>query len=207
MSIKISSNNKKIVVSAKSDLLGNIHYTKNLNLNKDGYVELSSRTISVFSELNSANLRLPVAFGRKSVFQTSVDYFVTTAGQKGYWLTLIDSGNTLNVDVSAGVATLDSTTNGCWFQNLWTYTNDTDFFTRSAISDAGTTTDRGNLTSGKEHPIATFVNKNSLTIGDGNTVKLYDTSYSNTKTLTLLSEFEVVGLSYSNKSMGFIVIL
>lgn len=204
-----SRETKQHSIPNNSDLFGTIYYTKNVNLDEEGYIKLSSRAVSLFAENDgtNANLRLPVAFGRKSIFDTSIDYAVTTAGQKGYWLTLANSGNTLNVDVGTGVATLDENSHATWFLNLWTITNNTDFYSKADLTDVATYTDRGNLTTGKAHPIETFKNRNTVCIGNGNVVSQFNSSYTSTTDLTLLSDFEVVGLKYVNNKMGVIAML
>jgi hypothetical protein len=204
--IKIPENGKYGIPN-NSDLFGNIWYTKNINLNEDGYIKLSSRAVSLFSELDVANLRLPVAFGRGNLFQSpdSIDFAITQAGQKGYWLTLLETGNTLNVDVGVGVATLSVDSHGAWFQNLWHITDPTELYTKAGLADSQTYTARSaSLTTGKVHWLEVFKNRNTICVTNGNTIKQFDSSYAASIILTLPADFEAVAMSYSNNSMGIV---
>lgn len=208
--IKIPTSSKKHTVSNDSDLFGTIHYGKNINLDEKGYVKLSSRTVSLYSEIDDTSVRLPLAFGRGSLFSTSTDFAITQSGQKGYWATLAETGITFNTDIGTNAPTLSVDSHGKWFHNLWVVTSDTDFFTKADLTDTATYTDRGNLTSGKAHPIEVFRNRDQICFGDGNTVKMYSESggtFTLVTTLTLPADFEVVGLAYSNNKMGIITML
>lgn len=206
--IKIpSQSTRKHTVATSSDLFGTIHYGKNINLDEEGYIKLSSRTVSIFNEGDVPNLRLATAFGRGALFtnpEISVDFAITQAGQKGYWLTLLANGNTLNVDVGTGVPTLTSDSHATWYKNLWTVTSDTDFWTKAGISDNETYTDRGNLTTGKVHFVEKFSSRNTVCITNGNVVSQFDSTYSASVDLTLPTDFETIALAYSNYSMGVI---
>lgn len=208
--IKIPTSTKKHTVSNDSDLFGSIHYAKNINLDEKGYVKLSSRTVSLYSEIDDSSVRLPLAFGRGSLFSTSTDFAITQSGQKGYWCTLIETSITFNPDIGTNAPTFSEDSHGKWFHNLWVVTSDADFFTKASLSDTATYTDRGNLTSGKAHPIEVFRNRDQICFGDGNTVKMYSESggtFTLVTTLTLPADFEVVGLAYSNNKMGIITML
>lgn len=211
MTTKIPNENKKHAVATNSDLFGTISYTKNINLDEEGYIKLSSRSVSLYSENDgtNTNLRVPTAFGRGNLFTGSVDYAITQSGQKGYWLTLLDSGNTLNVDVGTGVATLTTDSHGCWYQNLWHVTDATELYTKAGLGDSQTYTAKSaSLTSGKVHFIEVFKNRNTLCITNGNGVKQLNSSYSaaSIPQLTIPADFEAVAMQYSNNKMGIIAI-
>lgn len=209
--IEIPGQSKKYSVPNNSDLFGSLHYTKNINLDEDGYLKLSSRTVSIFNQKDTSNVRLPVAFGRKSDFYSvppSVEFALTQAGQKGYWLILQDTGDNLNVDIGTNAPTLTTDSHGCWFQNLWTVTDDTELYTKADVTDVATYTARSaSLTSGKVHFVEVFRNRNTVCVTNGNTVKQFNTSYSASTTLTLPTDYEAIGLSYSNNKMGVIAML
>lgn len=209
--IEIPGQSKKYSVPNNSDLFGTLHYTKNINLDEDGYLKLSSRSVSIFNQKDTSNLRLPVAFGRKTdstSILSDVDFAVTQSGQKGYWLILQDSSNNLNVDIGTNAPTLTTDSHGCWFQNLWTVTDDTELYTKASITDVATYTARSaSLTSGKVHFVEVFRNRNTVCVTNGNTVKQFDSSYSTSTTLTLPTDYETVGLAYSNNKMGVIAML
>lgn len=202
MVIKIPTSSKKHSVSTNSDLLGTINYTKNINLDREGYISLSPRTVSLFSEKDNANVRLGTAFGRKSTSESSTEFAVTQAGQKGYWFFLAEDGLSYSVDIGTGVATLTEDSHATWYQNLWTITDDANFYTKASVADVATYTDRGNLTTGKVHFIEVFRNRGTLCITNGNVVSQFDKTYTASTDLTIPTDFEAIALAYSNNKMG-----
>lgn len=192
----------------KSDVLGDIWYTRNIDATEQGYLKLSSRAVSLFNEKDTGNVRLPLAFGRGSEFANSIDYAITQSGTRGYWLTLLPTSITLNVDSGTGVPTLTNDSHGVWFRNLWHVTDDTELYSKASIPDTATYTARSaSLTSGKAHPLEVFRNRDTICVGNGNTVKQFDNSYSASTTLTLPTDYEVVKLAYSNYQMGVLTVL
>lgn len=199
--IKIPSNTNKYAVSNTSDLSGNISYGRNINLDEEGYVKLSSRSISVLSEKDdNADVGLPVALGRYGSIDGTLSFNVVTS----------DKEFTLNIGETALSGTEDGSSpqfllgsHARWYRNLWTVSEINDFFTLSG----GTYTDRGNLTTGVPHPVEVFRNRDTICIGDGNTVLQFDNTYSSSTTLTLSTDYEVTKLAYSNNRMGIITSL
>lgn len=201
--ITIPGDSKKHSVSSGSDLLGTIHYTKNINLDEPGYIKLSQRMAQLQSEKNDANMELPIAFGRTAAASTvafhvvtSEDPFDVSIGTTAVAVTEDTASNNPNY-------TLDS--HGRWFHNKWISTDDNGIYILDGSTwDAG---DTSTLTTGKAHPIEVFRNKDRVCFGDGNTVKSFSESGGTltlNKTLTLPSDFEVIGLAYSNYKMGVI---
>jgi hypothetical protein len=215
MTIKIPGINKKHSIPNNSDLFGTLHYTKNINLDEEGYIKLSSRMVSIFNQSTTSNIRLPLAFGRKSVFSTSTDFVDVQNGTSAFWLTLAETAITANIHVGTGVATLTEDSHGTWYKNLWHITDDNDIFWLDDVTDTATYTEitdgsPANLTSGVVHFLEVFRNKNALCCTNGNTVNLYTESsgtYTLDQTLTIPADFETVGLSYSNYQMGVIAML
>ncbi len=218
MNIKIPTNGK-ITIPNNSDLFGNIWFTKNINLDEEGYMKLSSRVVSLASERDISNLRLPLAFGRKSVFSLpsrSTDFAMVQSAIKGYWVTITETGTTFNPDVGTGAPTFTEDSHGIWYKNLWHVTNDTDLFYKEGIEDVQTYVEitdgtPANLTSGKVHFLEQFRSKNAICVTNGNTVNLYTEdgshNYSLDVTVTLPADYEAVALSYSNTKMGIICLL
>ena len=216
MSFKSPTDTKKHSIPNNSELFGTIHYSKNINLDDEGIITLASRAVSIQNEASTANLGLPVAFGRKSVFASSVSYAMVQNRQKAYWVTLAESGITFNVHIGTGVATLTADSHGCWYKNKWHITDDDDIFWLDDITDIATyteiTTGGGlpNLTSGKAHYLEVFRNKNALCVTNGNKVQAYTESsgtYTATTTLTIPDDYEAIMMKYSGYRMGIIATL
>ena len=197
--IRLPSDTKNYSVSNASDLKGTVWYTKNLNLDEEGYLKLSSRTVSVLSERDYANANLVTAFGRTSSGSNAIFNLLTT--DRAYTLTIGETALSATQDSASPQFSFDS--HARWYQNLWTSSETNDFFTGSGAS----WTDRGNLTTGKAHPVEVFRNRNTICIGDGNTVLQFDNTYTATTTLTLPPDFEVVSMAYANNRMYVLTML
>lgn len=207
--IKIPNSGQHSVPN-NSDLFGTLWYTKNITLDEEGYLKLSPRAISIQSEKDTTNIRLPVAFGRKNS-NTSIipqtEFALTQSGTKGYWVVLSEGGINFNVDIGTGVPTLSADSHGKWYRNLWHVTDDAALYSKAGIADVQTYTSRAALTTGKAHPIEVFKNRDTICVGNGNVVKQYTNAYAASTDLTLQTDFEVIGLSYSNYQMGVLTML
>lgn len=197
--IKIPSDEKKIIQSDSSDLFGNLFYTKSINLDEKGYIKLSSRTVAIKSEDGDTDFDLPISFGRKG----TGDFYVVTSDSP-YIIASSNTALSITKDTDTGGDTPPSTISndgtGTWWQNRWYVTTQTKLYYKTVAS--GDWTDTGLTLGSNAHPLEVFVNKTYLAIGDGNTVKLYDTSHSLIITLTVPADFEVTGLSYCNNKLG-----
>jgi len=60
MSFIIPTTEKVFSITNKSDVGGNIWYTKNITFDKKGYIKLSTRTASLQSELEDSDFDIPV---------------------------------------------------------------------------------------------------------------------------------------------------
>lgn len=200
MTIKIPQNGK-FSQPNNSDKFGNLWYTKNINLDEEGYIKLSPRSVSLQNSITDTDLGLPLAFGREA---NGVYNIVTS--DDSYEIVL--SNNALTVaddDGTSTPATHSFDAHGAYFNNKWYATDTDDLFSRDPSN--GNWTDVGNLTSGKIHVLEVFANKNSLAVSDGNTVLLKNTSDTTTVTLTIPASFEVNGLAYNNNRMGISTLL
>lgn len=200
--IKIPSSTKRIIQPNNSDLFGNLHYSKSINLDEEGYIKLSSRAVSLISEADDSNFDLPASFGRWS----SGSFTIATTDNP---YDLILSTDTISIardtDSDGDAApSMSFDTTGVWFNNKWHITTATKLYNKTIGTGNWDDTSITGLTSGVYHPLEVFRNKNNLAVGNGNTVRLYDTSYSLIKTLTLPADYEIVGLKYSSYKLGII---
>jgi hypothetical protein len=181
-----------------SDLFGNIWYTKNMNFDEEGYAKLSSRCVSFKSEKDDSAFDIPVSFGRDGL-----EFHIVTTDSP-FDLSLTESNFSITEDINTDnpVLTVDSW--GKWFQNRWHATTATEIW----YTTGGAWTDTAvSLTSGKVHAMEVFRNKNTLAVSNGNTVLSLSTAYATNFTLTLLPDYEVIGLAYSNAKMGIVTML
>ena len=199
--ILIPQKDKKFSQTNLSDTTGNIWYTKNMNFDEAGYIQLSSRAVSVYSKDEGTYWGYPLSIGR---YNTTGKAYIVTSG---------NTDHTYDIDLSNGglIVSGDSTTGGnrptgsnnnrgVWWQNKWHVT----YNTGMAYNSAGTWTDTGiSITTGYAHPLEVFRSRTTLCVGNKNVVKQYTTAYaSSTADLTLPSDYNVTGLAYSGEKMG-----
>ena len=199
-------NQGKYVIPNNSDLFGDIWVTKNVNFDEEGYLKLAPRTVALQSNKSDVTMGLPLAFGRINYLSFKL---VTDANP--FDLTIADTGViiTQDIDTNAPATTINS--HGKWYKTIWHIT-DTDDLWRTDDSSYTEITDGtpANLTASVTHFIENFRSKSAICVSNGNTVNLYTESsgtYTLVSTLTLPSDFEVVGLSYSNYQLGIITVI
>ena len=197
--LKIPTQDNRFIQSGKSDLLGNIHYTKNINFNESGYAKLSSRSVAIQSEKDDSNFDLPISYGR-----SSIGWNVVTA-DKPWYFGLINSAFASQQDADTAAPQMSFDSWGTWWQNKWHAIKD-NLTTASLFSKTTTVwTERfTSITSGYAHPIEVLRNSNTLCIGNGNAVIQINTSWvvSTLSQLSIPADFEVIDIKYSNGKLG-----
>lgn len=184
-----------------SDRVGSLAYTKNINLDRKGYIKLSPRTVNIFDDreelANSSDtdFSFPVAFGRYD----DGDFRLATTDEP-FNISISDTDKTIAEDSSSNNPNLNFMSHGVWWQNR--FHESTDTVVNYNSSGTWTASAITGLTSGKRHYMAVFASRTQLCVSDGNVVKQYDTSYANTTNLTIPSDYEVTGLAYNNSRMA-----
>jgi hypothetical protein len=199
--ILIPNKDKKFSQTNLSDTSGNIWYTKNINFDETGYMQLSSRAVSLYSAEEGTYFSYPLSIGR---YDTTGKAYVVTAGATDhtYDIDLTNGAVTVNGDNTTGGnrPTGSNNNRGVWWQNKWHVTYNTGMVTNSS----GTWADTGiSLTTGYPHPLEVFKTRATLCVGNKNVVKQYTTAYAgSTSDLTLPSDYNVIGLAHSGEKMG-----
>jgi hypothetical protein len=198
--LKIPDDNHGIQILQKSDLFGNIWYTKNIDLRNSGYIKLSSRVISIKNQKDDSSFSLPNSFGR-----TGTGQFYVGTQSKPYVAQIQTTSITVNEDAITNEPPLTIASRGKWWQNFWHETTVTDFRYRLNNS-TWTIVANGDLTSGKLHPLEVHRGRNTMCVGNGNVVLQYDVNYvhNSITDLVLSTDYEVVDMSYSNDRIGII---
>ncbi len=197
---RIPSTDKKFTITNTSDVSGNIWYTKNVSFDEDGYIKLASRTVALQRETDDTDFDVPTGFGRTSIS----NFLVATTDQPWILNYAPSTGLTSQQDEDAtNPGSLSEYSGGTWWQNRWYVTRTDALYYKSS----STWTSAGvSLTSGVPHPIEVFRNKTTLVIGNGNAVKQVNTSHATSTfaQLTLPSDYQVIGIKYSNNKVGII---
>lgn len=194
--IKIPAKDKKFSQPNTSDMFGNLWYTKNINLDEEGYIKLSPRTVSIVSQEDNADVGRVTSFGRN----TSGFYAVGSNDA----LLITSTPTSLSTIADPGAScptTFSDDSNGVYWQNRWYATTATALWYKTISSGAWTNTGI-TFSNTADHTLEVFRNKESLCVSDGNTVKLINTSHSVTVTLTIPADYEIIGLSFNKDQIG-----
>lgn len=195
--------NGQWTVTYNSDKLPDLSVTRNLTFDKEGYLRLSKPVTSYFSEVDDADFGLPLFWG---YMFSGVYYGLTDESQFEIDLRegaiAVEQTDDLNAPENA--AGFGSRAGACIFNNLLSFATSDDLFTHPMGAFGNDWTDRNISASigSDKHPLCNFVSENSIAIGDGNEVKVFNTSYTLSETLTLPSEYEVTGIAYNNNYIG-----
>lgn len=195
--IKIPDDTKKFSVPNSSDLFGNIHYTKNINLDEEGYIKLSPRTVMLGSSEATSGLDTPYNYGR-----TTSGNFIVTDGDSQTNVALNATGPSITVrSGDTGYPGSDFYSSGKFWQGLWFTATNTKLYSVSST----TWTERfTGLASNVPWPIEPFINRKTLCIGSANTLYQINTSYSATTNLVIPSDYQIVNIAYNAGRMGII---
>lgn len=198
MTFKIPDNSKRFIQTNKSDLSGNVWYTKNINFDEEGYFKLSSRAVSLQSLEDDSDFDIPLSYGRTG----TGSFRLVTADAPWTMNANQINGLTVQKDTDTGVQTGTFDSWGAYWQNRWYMTTDTGLYYKS-----GSTWSNASIsatTSQKAHPLAVFGNRQTMCIGNGPEVVQINTSHSESTLaqLTIPADYEVIALSYSSNRMA-----
>lgn len=189
-----------------SDKFGDISASRCINLDSEGYLKLSSRAFSVYSE-DTTHPDSDTSIGRiLAIGRYSEGDFTAVAEGAPQNLSLSTTSFTNAEDEESGNPTTTDNSWGTFWQNRWYVSGATTVVYKAIASGAGGTWTSAvtGLTTGVTHALEVFRNRNQLCVANANVVKQYDTSHANTIDLTIPADFEIVGMSYSNAKMGII---
>lgn len=185
-----------------SDKFGALSATKNINLDEEGYLKLSPRTVALYRETDNPDFGVPAGIDRYG----NGRFLVATDSDAAFDVSV--DADELNFDENGDDTepTLSAYSDALLWQAAWYATTSSKVVSR-VIADGsnGDWTDRFNLTtSAVRHPMVVFQSRQTLCIGDKNVVRQISTGHSasNLAQLTLTSDYEVVGLAYNNERIG-----
>jgi hypothetical protein len=174
----------------EGEVTGILNDTRNIALDTVGQARLSRKAVAIMSSDSNANFGYVVAivyFGGNYTVVTSDKIF---QGEL--------DGNTFS-EVTAYTPSVQTYSDAIVFNSRLVVTTATQITDWDGATDDNYTL--GALTTGVPHPMAIFDSNPTykLAIGNGNTVKTYDTSYNaNATILALPTQFIVTSLRYRN---------
>lgn len=214
MSYKIPNETNKFYVSNGADFIPNIQYTKNIDLDEEGYLKLSPPFPKLTSSADIADFGIladVLEYSDGSGWGDAI--FKVVTDDKIYDVNLVDFTVTLDALAPGGdmEARFSGWKGGTYDKRAYIGT-DSDIWAFEASYGYSPGTQRWkkeNIDSIEYNE--TFINRNTLVGATGSNVQQYteadmnDTTPPSTnsgQTLTLPSSFEVTGMAYSNYRMG-----
>lgn len=189
-----SKSTREYKTDLSSDLFGNINRTKNIDFNKRGYLKLAPRATVLYSADQDADFDTvqAIAADEDTVYVITTDRsFASTLSDQSSPLSFSELSNT-NAP-SFGVQS-----DAAMYQGLL-HVSGTTTVNRFSGGTGGTWSNPEKITglsSSYPHPLCVSEHQNYLAVGNGNTVRLYNTSYSLITTLTLPSEYVVTWIRW-----------
>lgn len=176
----------------KGDVMPILFSTRNINLDKRGYIGLSRR-VSYLRQ--NGGYGITIMAGIYSPVESLYKFIV---GSGGIYNVTTDLG-TFSTDTNAGSSSSTTASDFVWFNNMPWYSSPTDLKYLTGGTYTNTTLA---LNSAYPHPIAIFENKNIICVANGNVVASRTAAGVDTATaLTLPSNFIITSMRYLNNKM------
>lgn len=196
----IPNSDKKIVQLNKNDAIGNIWYTRNIDLNSPGKVLLARRTSVVAQQSTS---------GSDFDHVRSIVYgnFNSASTSYKYWLITSDKIATVNSDLSgfavdaiSGSPSLHFGSDGCqWNGDLYvSKTSRIDKLSAGTWTNSWSGSAFSNTSSGFPHPIEPNVTNANLLVGDGKFLKTVASDGTVATAFTLPSSYRITWIRRGN---------
>ncbi len=188
MSFRIPSADRRLSQPNSSEVQGNLYQTRNIDLDEEGYIKLSSATVSLYDETDDADFDV-----LHSMFHSSSVYFV--GGD------LFRNSRTELYSVYTNVTATDTTPPSPGAENDGVFFNDREVVSDGATikyNNAGTwTTISGTpaAITGAPTVLEVFPNQNSVLVGLGNKVARVNSSWAVAVTLTLPADYRVLSIA------------
>lgn len=206
-----AKDNGQWTVRQNSDKLPDLNVTKNLTMDREGYIRLSKPAISLYSEADDAD------FGYfLGMVNGALDgQWMACTNEKQFQIDMYNSGNygTISVAVDTNLNTPDNTSAGTYMADmtfvhgLTTYANPADSKlythpTTGSISNDWTVRDISASIEQNSMHVCPFVNQQRVAVGNENQVDQYNSSYAAGTQLPLPEDYVVTGITYNNGLTG-----
>lgn len=186
---------KAIKQPNSSDLAGSIFVTKNIDLDKEGYIKLSPPSFAVMTTDNDADFSTcdSLFISDGNVFFNSTKVFNSISN--------VDWNTFNNRETDTGVPSPSVEEDGVFFNDTEVISDGSSIYYRSASTTW--TSVALSLNTGVPTQMYVFDGANGLMVGNNNIVKLVNTSWSVAVTLTLPNDFLVTGVC-ANGTKGYV---
>jgi len=190
--------NEQWKVDQSSDKGLNLLSVRNISFENKKYATLAPKNLRIFDENDDASFEAAISFYNDP--NTGDIEKMYCIDNDPYNIDL-DSHKSISADTNGAQPSGSLDGSGVMFNGDWVVTESNNIHT----NDGSTWTDRSIvLTSGVRHPLANFRNRNNLAVGNGNSVKQYNTSYASTVDLSLPAGLEVTGLAYNRNLLAVV---
>lgn len=172
-----SKDTKKYSSVNQGDLFGNIVRPRNLDFNRKGLMSLARKPYVFYTEIQDSGFRCPIA-----IVSDDVQIYVITNSDafrldnsSSFTISKINGGTPPNFGFQSDAVFFTSDMHASGTQSVCSFFNPTATWT-SRITG---------LSSGFPHPLCVSEHQGYLAVGNGNSVRLYDSAYSLITTCTL----------------------
>lgn len=188
-----SKSTREYKTDLSSDLFGNINRTKNIDFNKRGYLKLAKRGTVLYSSVQDANFDTVQAIAADN----NTLYVITVDG--AFAATLSDQSSPLSFSqlATANAPSFGVESDAVMYQEVLHASGSTTVGSFTGGTGGSWSEEIGSgLSTAYPHPLCVSEHQNYLAVGNGPTVKLYNTSYSLITTLTIPSEYVVTWIRW-----------
>ena len=178
---------KSYSVNLSTDLFGNLARVRNLDFNKPGYLALARKPVVLYSETQDVDFETPLA-----ILADDDDFYVVTSED-------VFSIDTSITDISVSKLTAGSPPGGSFAADGVFFNSELHVSDSTSVHSWGSSTwvsDISGLSSSYPHPLCVSEHQQYLAVGNGNTVRLYNTSYVLQTTLTVPSDHVVTWIRW-----------
>lgn len=197
-------------VTHNSDKLPDIFSTRNLTLDKEGYIRLSKPVVSFYTESDDADFMTPIGI----IQGTEPGEYIIATEDAVFELDMYNSGNygtaTITQDATANTPLLTGKYGDTSYYNQdWLVMNPVDQKLYECVTPYSVGIGAWNvrdvsatLEAADYHAICHFVSQNTIAVGNDNQVDQYNTGFAAGQQLQLPGDFTVTGLAYNNSLIG-----
>lgn len=197
--INLPNQEKQWNQANQSDLFGNVHVTKNITFDTEGYLNLSYSSRASMNETIDADFDNPAVM----LFNEDYNYFVATWDSAFQTDSNILKSYPIQITTS-GVPSTDIQTDAVWFGGLMAVSQDTDLDYYNVSANTWTDTNIS-LNNNGQHPLQNFWSLSALAVANVNTVGMYAQPLTATptliNTLTISSDLEITSMVYFNQNL------